>query len=111
MRIIQDDWPTMARAEKFDGEFEFQASRRAYLRVRQHQDGRTIIYGTFASQWQGESGSAAGVLLTPPADATKGDWVLWPGMLSAIRTVAEDLGYGSDQLIRQCLADMPAEEI
>lgn len=60
VKITVDDWPILAEATSrdWDGEHEFQASRtsKMALRVRQHQDGRVIVYGSYAhsTNWQTE---------------------------------------------------------
>src|SRR6266705_5049674 len=63
--IREDDWPVIARADWWEGEYEFQSNRTAKLRVREHADGRRIIYGVATSQWQGERDRHAGVLVVP----------------------------------------------
>jgi len=60
VRVYDDEWPVIAtgEAEDYDGQYRQQATRTraAVIRVRQHQDGRVLVYGTydFSTQWQGE---------------------------------------------------------
>lgn len=98
--IREDLWPVIARGNRHDGrEFASQANRTWDVRVRQHQDGRMVVYGTYATNWQGERDMRAGVLLDADAD-----------VVAAIREVVEQIG-GSDGLAQDCIADLPAEEI
>jgi len=120
VRIREDDWPVIAHGayRDHDNEYEFQANRRwkADVRVRQHADGRMIVYGVYDydTVFQGERGITirAGVVLDAGADP-----------VSAIRTVGETLDEalaeaGFDALTpqvseatRDCIADLPAVEL
>lgn len=50
--ITADKWPLIASAEDndFDGQSDFQANRKSkwFLGIRQHKDGRTIVYATYS---------------------------------------------------------------
>ena len=71
------------------------------LKVRQHADGRTIVYGVLdaATAWTGNEDHRGGELLAPGADVA-----------AAIRRVGEECGL-PDRVIRDCVADLPAEKI
>ena len=97
IRIVEDDWPVIASAKWWAGVHEVQSDRTALLRVRKHADGRHIVYG--ATDWVGDSGQRAGVVL----DA--GD----PGLCRAIRDVARMIGHGD--LAAECIANLPPERI
>jgi len=103
IRITEESWPIIASAKDWDNTYECQANRTWRLTVRQHADGRAIIYGAHATQWVGESGRRGGVYCDSP-DTTTQD------IVDAIQMVGESLDF-SDQLIAECLADMPAEEV
>jgi hypothetical protein len=112
VKIREEEWPEIASAKTWDGQHEFQANRRWSLRVRQHrQDGRTIVYGTYSSQFQGERGAAAGELLTPPSDAqiSPDEWCVWDGIAAAIKRVAANCS--CEQIADECIADLPAQAI
>lgn len=112
VKIREQDWPEIASAKDWDNEHEFQANRRWNLRVRQnHQDGRTIVYGTYSSQYQGERGAAAGEILSPPEGAKikADDWLIWDEIPAAIKRVARLCG--CEQIGDECIADLPAQEI
>lgn len=96
VRIVEADWPLIARASDHDGYVASQADRTWTLRVRQHDDGRTIVYGVYSTSWQGERDEAAGELLDAGEDIP-----------AAIHRVAESCG--CERLVAACIADLPAE--
>lgn len=118
VRIDENDWPVIARASGdtcgiTDPVLREQALQRGEadeyaLRVRQHSDGRTIVYGTYT------------VGLNRQHDGlTHAGYVLMPGFLEdpsaealsrVIGKVGKELGVPA-QLIADCIADLPAEEI
>jgi len=117
--ITEEDWPTIADASDdwFDNEHKVQANRTSdwLIRVRQHKDGRAIVYATykFDSNYQKETSRQVrhGQLLDAGAD-----------IVAAIRTVTERMEdmdaehHGDDdtrwaQLADDCIADLPAEEM
>jgi hypothetical protein len=112
VRISQDDWPVIARSDwrAWDNQYECQADRTwtAHVRVRQHTDGRTIVYATYdyTTAWQGEDGASshAGMLLPTGADIP-----------AAIAQVVRDLAHLPEErvrdLIAECVADLPAENL
>jgi hypothetical protein len=126
VKITKDEWPVVASAEEnwHDGrEHESQSNRRRKYRliVRQHKDGRTIVYATysFSSNWQGESGRdvRGGELLTVTgADADHvGDT---DAIIAAIQRVGAEIESRMDndpgvfpRLVHECIADLPAVEI
>jgi len=99
VKIVESEWPVIAAAKDYDGQIEFQANRSWVVRVRQHADGRAIVYGVFESRWEGERGLRGGELLDADGD-----------IVGAIRTVSDAIG-ASDRVARECIANLPAEEI
>lgn len=100
--IREDAWPVIATAKWWDNTYECQANRTASIRVRQHADGRRIVYGVADSQWQGERGAKAGILIRIEDDLLdNGETV------RAIRFVADLIGY--PELATKCVANLPAE--
>ena len=104
VRLVEADWPIVANAEWFDGEHECQANYIRFVRVRQHADGRRVVYGTYSAgpggAPSGFRGIRAGYLLS---DSHSEDTI------RAIRRVAaqvEDVLLGAE-----CIGDLPAEEI
>lgn len=115
VKITEADWPIIAegRWDDHDGQIECQANRTwtAWLKVRQHTDGRTLVYGRYchASDFQNESG----------ADHRDGQMLATgevAGIVAAIQSVGACLAERSgdahwDDVIAECIADLPAEEL
>jgi hypothetical protein len=114
VKINEDNWPKIASADDYisDGEYHFQSFRHTkyWLTVRQHEDGRTIVYAVYDHDtvYQTERSEAArrGVLLN--ADQATTDQIV-----EAIREVASDMPLGDlwDQLADECIASLPAETL
>jgi len=117
--IKEEDWKTIASAsdKEFDNQYECQANRTSnwFVGVRQHVDGRTIVYATYSysSNWQNSRSYSAkrGVLLEKPDE---------DAICSAIAEVCRDMSGaecdGEDNarwstLSNECIADMPAEQL
>lgn len=128
VRITEDEWPIIASAQwsDHDGQVECQANRRwsGWLKVRQHDDGRTIAYGrySYSTQWQGEHGSdhRAGHMVTPSTGeypiASHGSYWTGQDVVLAIQEVGARLAARSSHdcwtdLIAECIADLPADEL
>jgi len=114
--FVAHDWPVLAKSsyDDYHGGADYQYTRRtrAELRVRQHADARSVVYGWYEynSQWQGESDSYLrdGVLLGAGSGIAS--------IVSAIREVGGRLSERSgepfwDDLVAECIASLPAEEI
>lgn len=113
--VISDaNWPLIASASyhDYDGEYEFQSFRhwRGFIGVRQHADGRTLVYGTCSAAGCGSSSTReynhkAGVKLDAGAD-----------IIAAIHEVhrdisARDVSESWACLADECIANLPAEEL
>jgi hypothetical protein len=103
VRISEDAWPRIAYASRHDGKVECQANHEWHLTVRQHADGRAIVYGSevagMGGVHQGYEEARAGELLDAGAD-----------IVSAIRRVGERARC-SDAMIDAVIADLPAVEL
>ena len=97
VRIQKDRWPVIARAKRSHGEFADQAS--CHLIVRQHQDGRTLVYGVLDSPSQEDQSHRAGCLLQAGADICKAIW-----------EVSGDLGL-DPKMAQACISSLPAEDL
>ncbi len=97
VRIAEDQWPIIASAKRFDGQVECQANRTWHLTVRQHADGRAIVYGVYDSCYPGE-GARAGQII---ANSVK--------IPTVIYEVAE--ACGCTQIADDCIADLPAVDL
>lgn len=112
VKIKKEEWPVLASAEadEHDGQVECQANRRwtRRLTVRRHADGRAIVYGVYdyTTQFQGEkdAGARGGELILADVD-----------IIPVIQRVgAWMVEYGDevfDQLVNECVADLPAETL
>jgi len=118
VRINEHEWPVLAAASyhDYEGQYDFQSFRhwRGFVRVRQHEDERAIVYARcwYDTVYRGESGydQHAGELL--PAGTTPEQ------IISAIRRVHGTLDVVDDSHVQmwrlladECIADLPAEEI
>lgn len=110
VKIYDDGWPVIATADgdsygSGDYSRHHEAKTRGeldtyLLRVRQHANGRAIVYAVFdASAWTRSEGRKGGELLEAGADIP-----------AAIRRVGADSNI-PDSVIRKCIADLPAEEL
>ena len=129
VKITEADWPVIADGswKDWDNTYEFQANRTwaAWLKVRQHADGRTIVYGgySYTTQFQNESGASyrEGQMITPSAEdypeAAQGDYWTGQTVIDAIHAVGERLAERSGQaehfadIIAETIADFPAQEL
>ena len=125
VQIDKSEWPLIASADWHAGEHKSQASEVAYLRVREHADGRTLVYGDRDSgpggMRAGYRGLHGGYLLVPHASAPETMVAGLNGPLvshrdvdpaevvRAIRRVAGAIGM--DDLGSECVADLPAESL
>jgi len=109
--IVEAEWPVIAKGDGDSyGSRDYSRHQQARsrgeidvycLRARRHADGRTLVYGVLvaASAWTGSEDRRGGVLLAGGEDVA-----------TAIRSVGEECEI-PDSVIRECLADLPAEEI
>ena len=115
--INEAEWPEVASAKWYEGEIDIQADRTATIRVREHRDGRRLVYGVTTTHYQGEHSRRAGYLIPAPAGLTPeqlktgdtdylGDTA---ATIAAIKDVAEAIGY--PDLAQNCIADLPAEAL
>lgn len=95
--VTDEEWPVVASASHDKDGSGNQANRRQYMRVRQHADGRCLVYGWSESSWQGEHGRQAGFRATPD-DCPR-----------QLRMVAGLVGI-EEWLVMQCISDLPAQD-
>ena len=96
--IVKADWPVIASAKDYDRECESQANRTWRLTVRQHEDGRAIVYGAYGTAYSNDRDRRAGTLCAAGDD-----------LAAAINAVARDCG--CEAIAAACIADLPAEQL
>jgi hypothetical protein len=106
LKLDPELWPLIASADTHDGQVECQANREWAIKVREHEDGRRVVYGWVqrgnGGMPIGYRGASGGYLVE--AGANSGEETI-----RAIRRVAGIIG--DDQLGDECIADLPAEEL
>jgi hypothetical protein len=119
LTIVKADWPLIAKADRHDGAVECQANHEWTIRVREHRDGRRIVYGWLTSGHGGVPagwrGSEGGFLVSPTAafrDADDGPLSHVPDDDETVRAIRRVGGIiDDDALADECIADLPAEEL
>jgi len=105
LSVSKSEWPVIAKADWHDGQIKYQANTERHIRVRQHADGRRIVYGFQepgnGGQFAGTRNPQAGFLIDAGAPENE--------TVRAIRRVGGILE--DDQLADECIANLPAEEI
>lgn len=111
-------WDCVATADTFDGPLEVQANTEWGIRVRQHPDGRRLVYGWERAgnggQYAGYRAKHAGYLVE--AASVQGDGPsagkTHPDEAATIRAIRRVAGViGDEQLGAECVADLPAVEL
>jgi len=98
VEIDEDEWPILAQAEWEEGEKKLE--RRVWqLIVRQHEDGRALVYGVFETHRRGEHPRRGGELVPPGGDIPE-----------TVHRVAESLGF-DPWLAEETIGDLPPEEL
>lgn len=109
VQIIKSEWPVIAQGsgDSFggnDGARHQQALLQGELdeyriTVRQHADGRSIVYGGLSAGWSGNQSWTAGYLLNPGADITQYIYKV-AGVCSIPHVIAHE-----------CITNLPAENL
>ena len=124
LTVSKQEWPIVARADWHDGQVECQANNERHIRVREHRDGRRLVYGYQCAgnggQYAGTRNPEGGFLVVPldPAksggyrNADDGPVTRFPDEDETVRAIRRVGGIiGDDELADECIADLPAEEI
>lgn len=122
LKLDPELWPKVAEAETHDGKVQVQANTEWYIRVREHADGRRVVYGAKQAgnggQYAGFRGAHGGYLVEAVRDESRPreiDGMIGythpddDGTVRAIRRVAGIIG--DDGLGDECIADLPAQEL
>lgn len=97
IRINPDNWPVIASAASWEGQYEFQSFRKWKILVRQ-KNTRYIVYGWCTTVYAGDESRTAGYVLENDEN-----------LIDTIKEVAASIG--DESLARSCIADLPEEEI
>jgi len=108
VKISLIEWPIVARADRHDGKVECEANHLWTIRVREHRDGRRIVYGWMRAGnggvpigWRGSDG---GYLVAPVAGR--------PDDEETVRSIRRVGGIiGDDGMAAECIAELPAETL
>ena len=106
--IERDAWPVVAAADAHDNRIESQAHTKWRIAVRQHRDGRRIVYGWAVAGPGGKPigwRDVYGGFVLDAVDGAPDE----AGTIRAIRRVAGILD--RDDLGAECIADLPAEAL
>jgi hypothetical protein len=127
VKVKEDDWPIIATGSADDDDSDGRGNQpnrewTRTIRVRQHEDGRAIVYGVYdySTNFQGANGAAAkrGTLLAAPVTPDQ--------IIAAIRVVGDELAEAESDAaieasrkdsrqwrvaVQACIADLPADEL
>lgn len=129
--IVAKEWPEIASVRHWNGEDECQANRVTVIRVREHADGRRLVYGKHVAgpggMCIGERERYSGYLLVPvqrSAMRERSDGLMSSGYpdddatVRAIHDVAKELSVSqwasdtqAEDLAMECIGELPAEAI
>lgn len=114
VQIVEEEWPILASAsgDSWSGNDYAQHQQalgqgeldRYWLMVRQHTDGRAIVYAVVdgAIAWTSTEDYRSGELLDSGADVTA----------AILRVGMDAVEHGMpDRMVREALADLPAEKL
>jgi len=131
LKLDPDLWPLIASADTHDGQVECQANREWAIKVREHEDGRRVVYGWVrrgnGGMPIGYRGASGGYLIEPqpvtdvePRRDEAGELIGYqdgatrtvPDEAATIRAIRRVAGIiGDDHLGDECIGDLPAEEL
>lgn len=97
--VTAAEWPVVAEARSWDNTYEFQANRIWTLKVRQHADGRCIVYGVYETSYRDDRWARAGEIVDSIEEA-----------IGATHRVGDHLDF-PDYLADECIGDLPAVEL
>ena len=111
VRIRESEWPVIAHAHSPMAIRHW----RADLRVRQHADGRAIVYGVYRhiTVFPGEHNftAHAGVLVPKDADLVAAIRTVGLELARATREAGHDYSAHIQAAVRDCIEGLPAREL
>jgi hypothetical protein len=109
VKIDDATWPLIASGSAYTGQHEFQAFDGAWIKVRRHEDGRTIVYG-YSGDWDG-GGRPTRENLRAGFMRSAEESVAMIQLVAEILAEAEYAGCHAAAAARECMANLPAEEL
>lgn len=129
VRIVEADWPAIAEAKDDSAGDDYSRRQQKLhqgeadewgIKVRQHADGRTVVYGWMSAaiaawhQPAGGQSAKGGYVLVPAGDGPlapdDGRTVEDAAIVAAIQRVASECGIPA-ATAHACIADLPAEDL
>ena len=110
--VAVKEWPVIAQADAFGdvsggpARVQVQANQEWYIKVREHRDGRRIVYGT---NTRGNGGMPHGWKESSGGFLLAGEKDMQAATVRAIRRVAGIIN--NDYLADETIAELPPEEI
>lgn len=110
--ISEKDWPVIAKADAFGdvsggpARIQVQANQEWFIKVREHRDGRRLVYG---SNFRGNGGMPEGWKSSSGGFLLAGEKDMQTATVRAIRRVAGIIN--NDYLADETIAELPSEEI
>jgi len=102
VKINKNEWDVILFNKGWEGEFECQAFRSWWLRIRKKKGTNTfLISAGYDTSWQGEKDHRAGFLV---------DNVDNPNLEEKIEEVCREIGV-RETFVQECIDKLPAEEI
>jgi hypothetical protein len=80
-------------------------NRRWTIRVREHADGRTLVYGRYGSRYQREPNVEAGYLVEGGTEHDRD-----AAVIAGIRRVGEEIN-APERVVREAIANLPVKEL
>lgn len=118
LKIDPAAWPKIASASKHDGRVECEANHEWDIRVREHKDGRRIVYGAYEA---GNGGvhigfraKHGGFIIDPKTESIPGENAsrTVPDEEETIRAIRRVAGIiGDDAMGDECIGELPAQEL
>jgi hypothetical protein len=111
VRIREDEWPEIARGDFSDGN-HLDEYWKIYIRVRKHQDGRVIVYGTYdaSTSFDRDQHHRVGVVVGP-ADASVGHYIKLVASQMVDRVQDSQQHWNIRKVADDTVASLPVEDI
>lgn len=100
VKINKNEWEVILFHKGWEGEFECQAFRNWWLRIRKKKGENILLVSAgYDTQWQGEKDRRAGVITNESSNLEQ-----------TIEEVCREIGV-RETFVQECIDKLPAEEI